>query len=52
MNSKNVIWVDFAVAIPAFVLAAYLGANVAIALSCGALAASAVNLIGYSVMRR
>lgn len=52
MNSKNVWLIDFAVAIPVFVLAAYLGANIAISFLCGALAASAVNILGAAGMFR
>lgn len=46
MNSKNVWLVDFAVASPVFVFAAYMGANIAISVACGALAASFINLLG------
>lgn len=46
MNSKNIVLIDFAVAVPVFALAAYLGANIAVCVSCGALAASCVNLLG------
>ena len=46
MNSKNVLWIDLAVAVPAFALAAYLGANIAVSITCGALAAGCVNVIG------
>jgi hypothetical protein len=46
MNSKNVWLIDAAVAIPAFGLAAYMGANIAISIACAALAASFVNLMG------
>lgn len=51
MNSKNVLWLDIAVDVPAFVLAAYLGANIAISLACAFTAASCLNVIGYSMRR-
>lgn len=45
----KIILLDCAVGVPAFVLAAYLGANLPVSLSCGFVAASFLNVIGASI---
>lgn len=50
MNPKNIFWYDLAVGVPAFILAAYLGANIAISLTAGFVAASILNLLGVNAL--
>lgn len=46
MNSKNVIWIDLAVAVPVYLLALYTGSNFVMSFVAAGMAASAVNLMG------